>query len=66
MYAALWRILPGPWPVKLLFLLALLAAALYGLFFHLFPWIAATFVPDDGTIDAAAALVSALAQPSPS
>lgn len=64
MYAALWRILPGPWPVKLLLVLVLLAAALYGLFFHLFPWIAATFVPDDGTIDAA--LGVALTQPSPS
>lgn len=66
MYAALWRILPGPWPVKLLLVLVLLAAALYGLFFHLFPWIAATFVPDDGTIDVALGVVTALAQPSPS
>lgn len=66
MYGALWRILPGPWPVKLLIVLVLLAAALYGLFFHLFPWIAATFVPDDGTIDAAAAVIAVPAQPSPS
>lgn len=68
MYGALWRILPGPWPVKLLVLLVLIAAALYGLFFHVFPWIAATFVPDDGTIDPAALgdLVAASAQPLPS
>ncbi len=52
MYAALWRILPGPWPVKLLIVLVLLAAALYGMFFHLFPWIAATFVPDNGVVGA--------------
>ncbi|MBO3661974.1 hypothetical protein [Microbacterium stercoris] len=50
MYAALWRILPGPWFVKLLIVLALVAAALYGLFMYVYPWIATTFVPDGGTI----------------
>lgn len=56
MYGALWRILPGPWWVRLFLLLALLAAALYGLFFHLFPWVASEFVPDDGVIEALGAL----------
>ncbi|WP_261166559.1 hypothetical protein [Microbacterium sp. Marseille-Q6965] len=54
MYAALWRVLPGPWWVRVLILLVLATAALYGLFFHVFPWVAATFVPDDGAIDAMA------------
>lgn len=57
MYAGLWRILPGPWPVKLLLLLVLIAAVLYGLFFFVFPWVASNFVPDDGVINAAAAAV---------
>ncbi|GAB2512015.1 hypothetical protein GCM10027064_07020 [Microbacterium petrolearium] len=52
MYGALWRVLPGPWWVRVLILLVLAALALYGLFFHIFPWVAATFVPDDGVIDA--------------
>jgi hypothetical protein len=54
MYGALWRVLPGPWWVRVLILLVLAALALYGLFFHVFPWVAATFVPDDGVIDALA------------
>ncbi len=37
MYAALWRILPGPWWVRLLILLVLLAAVLYALMFWVFP-----------------------------
>ncbi len=57
MYGALWRILPGPWWVRLLILLVLVAAALYGLFYFVFPWVASNVVPDDGTIDQAAALV---------
>lgn len=39
MYGALWRVLPGPWPVKLLILLVLIAAALWAMVFYLFPWI---------------------------
>ena len=38
MYGALWRVLPGPWPVKLIIVLVLLAAAIYGLVFYAFPW----------------------------
>lgn len=52
MYGALWRILPGPWWVRVIILLALLAGALYGLFFFVFPWIASEFVPDDGVVGA--------------
>jgi hypothetical protein len=51
MYAALWRILPGPWWVRVLILLVLAAVALYLLFFHAFPWVFQTFWPaEDSTI----------------
>lgn len=59
MYGALWRVLPGPWWVRLLILLALVAAALYGLFFYAFPWIASNYVPDNGVIDESAAAIAA-------
>ncbi|KAB1655344.1 hypothetical protein F8O01_12015 [Pseudoclavibacter chungangensis] len=39
MYGALWRVLPGPWPVKLLIVLVLVAAILYGLVYWVFPWV---------------------------
>lgn len=39
MYAGLWRLLPGHWIVKLIILLVLIGAVLYGLFWHVFPWV---------------------------
>lgn len=45
MYGPLWRILPGPWWVKLLILLALIAAVIYALLFWVFPWIAPQLFP---------------------
>ncbi|MDH6235458.1 hypothetical protein [Cryobacterium sp. CG_9.6] len=39
MYAALWRILPGPVWVRLLLVLLLLAASLYALATWVFPYI---------------------------
>ena len=50
MYAALWRLLPGPWWLRVLILLAMLAAVLYGLFVYAYPWVAMTFVPDEVTV----------------
>lgn len=50
MYAALWRILPGPAWVRVLILLVLAAGAVYGLFFYVFPWIAPFVVPQESTI----------------
>ncbi|MFT4136702.1 hypothetical protein [Microbacterium sp.] len=50
MYAALWRLLPGPWWVRVVILLLALAAALYGLFFYAFPWIATFIAPQQSTI----------------
>jgi hypothetical protein len=45
MYAALWRGLPGPWPVRLLIVLALIAGVGYLLIFHGYPWIMQSFFP---------------------
>ena len=53
MYAALWRILPGPWWVRLLILLVLLAAVLYALMFWVFPWVSALISPGDVSIEPA-------------
>jgi hypothetical protein len=47
MYAAIWRILPGPWWVRLFIVLALVGAILYGLFFHVFPWVAPFITPGE-------------------
>lgn len=50
MYGALWRILPGPAWLRVILLLALLAAALYGLFWYAFPWVAQFITPQESTI----------------
>ena len=61
MYAALWRSMPGPWWVRTAIVLILLAAALYLLFWYVFPWVAANTIPDDGTItESAGALIRSL------
>jgi len=39
MYAALWRVLPGPWWVRVLILLVLLGAILTVCVYFLFPWV---------------------------
>jgi hypothetical protein len=53
MYAALWRALPGPWPVRLLIVLVLLAAAAYLLVFHVYPWVMQEYFPTpDPVLDA--------------
>lgn len=50
MYAALWRVLPGPWLVKLVLVLALVAAVLYGLFFSAFPFVSQFVNPQEVTV----------------
>lgn len=45
MYAAIWRVLPGPAPVKLVIALALLAAIASLLVFQVYPWIMQEFFP---------------------
>jgi len=51
MYAALWRVLPGPVWVRILILLVLAAAVLYGLFFSVFPWISEFVNPQEVTVE---------------
>lgn len=50
MYAALWRMLPGPWWVRVLILVVLVAAVLYGLMFHVFPWVSEFVNPQEVTV----------------
>ncbi len=53
MYGALWRILPGPWIVKLLIVLILLAAIVYALFEYVFPWLEPFLPLNESTIEGA-------------
>ena len=50
MYAGLWRILPGPWWVRVVILLVLIAAVLYGLLFYAFPWVSQFVNPQEVTV----------------
>lgn len=50
MYGALWRILPGPAWVRVLILLVLAAAIVYGLFWHVFPWASQFINPQESTV----------------
>lgn len=55
MYAAIWRALPGPWVVRLLVVLTLIAGAALLLVFHVYPWIMQTWFPTpDPALGAAA------------
>ena len=51
MYGALWRVLPGPWWLRVLILLVLAAAVLYGLFFSIFPMISQLVNPQEVTVE---------------
>ena len=50
MYAALWRVLPGPWWVRVFILLVLGAASLYGLVVYAFPWVSQFVNPQEVTV----------------
>lgn len=50
MYAALWRVLPGPWWVRALILLVAVAAILTALVFWVFPAIDEYIAPQDVTV----------------
>lgn len=51
MYGALWRILPGPWWVRVVILVILVAAVLYGLVFYVFPWVSTIVNPQEVTVE---------------
>ncbi|WBU37225.1 hypothetical protein [Homoserinibacter sp. YIM 151385] len=50
MYGALWRILPGPWWVRVLILLVLAAAAVAALILWVFPWVDQFVAPQEVTV----------------
>jgi hypothetical protein len=51
MYGALWRVLPGPWWVRVLILLIAAAAILTALVFWVFPVVDQMVAPQDVTVD---------------
>jgi hypothetical protein len=51
MYAALWRILPGPVWVRVLILVVTAALVLAALVEWVFPWASSTLLPQESTID---------------
>lgn len=51
MYGALWRVLPGPWWVRVIILVVLAAAVLYALVFWVFPWVNALIPTTDVTVE---------------
>ncbi|BDI21239.1 hypothetical protein [Herbiconiux sp. L3-i23] len=55
MYAALWRVLPGPWWVRALILLVLLAALLFVLATWVFPWVDTMLNPQEVTVGSTSA-----------
>ncbi|MCT1394685.1 MULTISPECIES: membrane protein [Microbacterium] len=51
MYAALWRLLPGPWWLRVLILLVVIAAVLYALFWYVFPWVSPLISPGEVDVE---------------
>jgi hypothetical protein len=50
MYVSLWRVLPGPWWVRTLLLLVLVALILTALVLWVFPWFDQFVAPQDVTV----------------
>ncbi len=50
MYASLWRVLPGPWPVKVLISVILVVVVVAVCFLWLFPAVAPLMPFNDNTI----------------
>ena len=46
MYAGIWRILPGPVWLRVIFIIVLVAAILYALGTVVFPWIDVLLIPN--------------------
>ena len=51
MYGALWRVLPGPWWVRVLILAVLFAAVLVACVYWAFPFIDHFVAPTDSTVE---------------
>lgn len=51
MYGALWRVLPGPWWVRVLILLVLVTAVLAALALWVFPWVQTLIATPEVTVD---------------
>ena len=58
-YAAIWRALPGPTPVKAFLALLLVAAVVALCFLWLFPMIAPSMPFNDNTVDTASGAAAA-------
>ncbi|MFC9917238.1 hypothetical protein [Agromyces binzhouensis] len=50
-YAALWRILPGPAWFRVILVLAILAGVIFVLFTWVFPWVDGIVNPIDVTVE---------------
>ncbi|WP_419817959.1 hypothetical protein [Glaciibacter flavus] len=50
MYAALWRVLPGPIWLRIVFVLVLVAAVLFAVSTWVFPWIDQIITPQEATV----------------
>jgi len=51
MYAALWKMLPGPVWVRILLAMILLAGVLTALVLWVFPWVEQFLAPTEVTVD---------------
>ena len=51
MYGALWRVLPGPWWVRVIILLVAIAALLWACVMWVFPFIDHYVAPTDSTVE---------------
>lgn len=51
MYGALWRILPGPWWVRLIIVLILVTAIVWALFEFVFPVVSQWIAPSEITVE---------------
>ena len=50
MYPALWRVLPGPWWVRVIVLIVLLVVILFALIQWVFPYVDQFVAPQDVTV----------------
>jgi hypothetical protein len=51
MYAALWRLLPGPVWVRILILVVVVVLVIAALVEWVFPWASDTFLPQDSIVE---------------